>query len=100
MTNLTIDTAVKLYDLLYPFWPTEPESDVLEFAGKILANIREREEFHVFTETVSLFSGYSVDELRGYHDPDSVTQLFIEGLVKHEITHIKDFMDTLGYSHV
>lgn len=93
---LTIEEAVRLYTLLAPFWPSEPEENIVLFAGTILNNMQGDETAASYVEAVSIMSGYSMQEIVDGNTGDEVLDMFITGLSQFEVPKLKYFIESLN----
>ena len=95
MKPLSIDKALKLYQILAPYLPDEID-DGFNFVGTIIENIKNSGNHRDYIEAIALMNNIPVDIVLQY-DPvrDSIT-MFAEGLAINNILMLKEFCMKAG----
>ena len=93
---LNIRDALKLYKMLAPYMPEyENDSDILEFVGTIITNIKNSKEPWIFADALLLMHDVSLDVLQK-NDPIQNIKLFVVGLTENNFLALIDFSKELG----
>ena len=100
MKPLTLDKALKLYDIIGKYLPEIEDDDIdaLEFVGTIIKNIKELEQHKDYTDAIMLMSEKTWEEIKEMQS-EKALELFIGGLTDNKIIELKSFCDAIGYSH-
>lgn len=96
---LNLRNAILLAELLDPYIPDSPDLDapILEFVGKILSNIVDRNSHADYLAATELMTGISIDDLLD-KPVEEVFALFTDGLIENQILALIDFYRGLGKS--
>lgn len=94
---LNLNDALRVYELLSPFPEYNSETEILDFAGKILDNIINSGKHANYIEALALMESIS---------PEQVTQLdtnaridkFLTGLVENDIVYLIEFCRKMNYA--
>lgn len=89
---INLRKALQLIELLDPYIPESLDFDasILEFVGKILSNIVERNRHADYLAAVVLLTDIAEDDLVQM-TTDQVFILFTEGLIENQILTLVDF---------
>ena len=95
---LNIRDALELYTKLEKFTPNYKEyDDSLEFAGKIIHDIRESDNPEVFGESILLmYPKLTLEKLSESSGHETIA-LFMEGLAKNKFLLLVEFCRSIGY---
>ena len=95
---LNIKDAIRLYVMLKDFVPDyDASEDNLEFASKIIANIKESDRPEIFGESILLMCPKIDVKLLTEMNPLKIIEMFIDGLDKNKFFSLKKFCEALGY---
>jgi len=83
---LNIRDALKLYSLLSNFVPEE-NSDVLDYIGTTLRNIKNSDNPEAFGRAIMLMSGMELSELSN-KTPVETIELFTQGLIDNKFNSL------------
>ena len=96
MLNLT--NALRLYEILAPHLPEyNSDTDLLEFAGKIVDNIIESGKHANYVEAISLMENISVEEVTQL-DANVRVDKFLNGLVENNVVYLIEFCKSVNYA--
>lgn len=93
MKKLSIENALKLMDILYPYIP-EDITDGLEFIGKIVGKIKDTNPVE-YLNALSIMLDNSVNDILTHYTPEESIELFGIGLAENEIVDLKRFYERL-----
>lgn len=93
MEKLSIENALKLIDILYPYIP-ETADDGLDFIGKIVSNIKNTKPID-YLNALSIMLDNSVQDILTHYTPEESVELFGIGLAENDIIDLKSFYERL-----
>lgn len=89
--------AVKIYELMMPYFPTVMEEDVVvKYADKLLQNMKESPQ-KIIT-LLELMTGYTTEEIMNFTS-GKLYEIFITEIVENKILQLQDFMEGFGYGN-
>lgn len=91
---LPIKDALHLIKILAPHIPDELDTNVFDFAGKILDNITKSGKHLDYLRAIYLMTGTDPDELIK-HSVEDVFGMFAQGLIDNEILILLGFWQEL-----
>lgn len=91
---LPIKDALRLIKILAPHIPDELDTNVFDFAGKILGNITETGKHLDYLRAVYLMTGITPDDLVK-QSVEEVFGLFVKGLLDNQILILLGFWQEL-----
>jgi len=97
MKPLNLEKALELYNIIGKFLPENPEigTEILDFVGIIIENIKQSGEHKRYVEAVSLMSGKELEEVFQF-ESQIVLEMFIKGLVENRILDLREFVKGLS----
>jgi len=99
MKPLNLEKALELYNIIGKFLPENPEigTEILDFVGIIIENIKQSGEYRRYVEAVSIMSGKEISDILEF-EYQIILELFIKGLVENRILDLKEFIEGLEYA--
>lgn len=98
MILLNLNNALKLYELLSPHLPEyNSETDLLEFAGKIVDNIINSGKHANYVEAIALMENVTVERVLQL-DTKVAVDKFLTGLVENDIIYLTEFCRSIDYA--
>ena len=95
---LNLNNALKLYEILSPHLPEyNSETDLLEFAGKIVDNIIQSGKHANYIEAIALMENITNEEVLQL-DTKVAIDKFLSGLMENNIVYLIEFCRTLNYA--
>ena len=95
MKPLSIDKALKLYQILAPYLPDEID-DGFNFVGTIIENIKNSGNHRDYIEAIALMNNIPVDMVLQYDPAGEALTMFAEGLVINNIVLLREFCTKAG----
>jgi len=95
---LNLNNALKLYEILSPHLPEyNSETELLEFAGKIVDNIINSGKHANYIEAIALMENITNEEVLQL-DTKVALEEFLNGLIENDILYLINFCRTLNYA--
>ena len=96
MLNLT--NALRLYEILAPHLPEyNSDTDLLEFAGKIVDNIIESGKHANYVEAISIMENITMEEVTRLDANDRVNKFMVD-LVENDVVYLIEFCRNMNYA--
>lgn len=95
MNPLSTKKAIQLYKLLADHLPPVVE-EPLEFIGKIVHSITEKNRHKDYVEALALMLDVDDDTILNNLTPEEAVNVFTEGLMVNRIMALRDFCVKLG----
>ena len=95
MKPLSIDKALKLYQILAPYLPDEID-DGFNFVGTIIENIKISGNHRDYIEAIALMNDMPFDEILQYDPKNEALPMFMEGLAINRILFLQTFCKRIG----
>jgi hypothetical protein len=95
---LNLNNALRLYELLSPHLPKyNSETDLLDFAGKIVDNIINSGKHANYIEAISVLENITMEEVTQLDANDRISK-FLNGLVENDIIYLIEFCKSVNYA--
>lgn len=89
---LTFSEAVQFYLFIKDYLPDEKDSDILNFLGKIVDNIKNSGKAEIYIQAVSMISGVSEDIILS-STATEVLEVFAEALIRNRFLDLIAFFE-------
>ena len=95
---LNLNNALRLYEILAPHLPEyNSETDLLDFAGKIVDNIINSGKHANYIEAISIMENITMEEVTQLDANDRISK-FLNGLVENNILYLIEFCRAMNYA--
>ena len=100
MESLTLDNALKLYEILGAHIPETKDKDITawDFIGRIVKDINSSEDHAAYTLSIELMSGKTLQDLQEMSS-ESRLELFTECLIQNKILVLVSFCKNIGFNY-
>lgn len=93
MKKLSIEKALQLIEILYPYMPETADSG-MDFIGKIVHEINNANPID-YLNALSIMLDNSVNDILTHYTPEESVELFGIGLAENEVVDLKRFYERL-----
>lgn len=95
---LNLNKALQLYEILSPHLPEyNSETDLLDFAGKIVDNIINSGKHANYIEAISIMENITMEEVTQL-DANVRIEKFLNALVENDIVYLIEFCKSVNYA--
>jgi len=97
MKPLNLEKALQLYTLIGKYLPenVDENSDVLDFVGTIVKNIKNSGNHIDYINAVVLMTGFD-EQVILQSEPDEILSTFIQCLIDNRILDLKEFAESVS----
>jgi hypothetical protein len=87
-----LNDATMLYEAIGKYIPKTSElpEDIYDFIGKIIGNIREKNDYQAYLNAIQIMTGVTFNVLKE-STSDEILDLFIHGLMEWRIIELVEF---------
>lgn len=93
MEKLSIEKALQLMQVLYPYMP-ETAEDGLDFIGKIVGSIKDARSVD-YVNALSIMLNNSAQDIVTHYTPEDSIELFGIAMIENDIIDLKHFYERL-----